>query len=127
MTPQSFEHYFAHEARIAAQKDAQLQRHREHLTQQAATMTAVLSMLGARRIWVFGSVARGQVRSASDLDMAVEGLPYAQDQLLGIAEHVLQHRVDLDLVPWEKAHPELRARIVSEGRLVYERESGTSE
>lgn len=127
MPSQGFERYFAHEDGIAAKKDAELRRRREHLAHQAATLTEVLSMLGAKRIWVFGSVATGRVRTTSDLDMAVEGLPYAQDQLLGIAEKALQHHVDVDLIPWEKAHPEFRSRVASEGRLVYEREPGANQ
>jgi len=54
--------------------------------------------------------------------MAVEGLPYSQDQLLGIAERSLGDGLTLDLVPWEAASALLRERILSEGRVLYERE-----
>jgi predicted nucleotidyltransferase len=39
--------------------------------------TALLKSMGARRVYVFGSVARGRARESSDLDLAVEGLPPA--------------------------------------------------
>jgi predicted nucleotidyltransferase len=121
-----FEQYFTHEEQVVARRDSHLAIHKERLSQQAAILTDVLSAMGAKRIWVFGSLARGRVRCESDLDMAVQGLPYAQDQLLGIAEKVLQGELALDLVPWEKASPELRDRIL-EGRLVYEREARAHE
>jgi predicted nucleotidyltransferase len=37
--------------------------------------TALLKSMGARRVYLFGSVARGNARKDSDLDLAVEGLP----------------------------------------------------
>lgn len=44
----------------------------EELVVQGA---ALLKAMGARRVYVFGSVARGGARNDSDLDLAVEGLP----------------------------------------------------
>ncbi len=117
-----FDQYLEHEDRIVAQREEDLAAHKERLARQAARLTEVLSALAARRVWVFGSFARGCVRSDSDLDMAVEGLPYSQDQLLGIAEQSLGGGLALDLVPWEAASALLRERILSEGRVLYERE-----
>ena len=122
MDSRGFDQYFEHEERIVAQREKDLAAHKERLAQQAARLTEVLSALGARRVWVFGSFARGRVRSDSDLDMAVEGLAYSQDQLLGIAEKALGGEFALDLVPWESADAILRERILSEGRILYERE-----
>jgi hypothetical protein len=122
MDSHGFDQYFEHEERIVAQREKDLAAHKERLAQQAARLTEVLSALGARRVWVFGSFARGHVRSDSDLDMAVEGLPYSQDQLLGVAEQSLGGGLALDLVPWEAAGALLRERILSEGRILYERE-----
>ena len=122
MDSHGFDQYFEREERIVAQREKDLAAHKERLAQQAARLTEVLSALGARRVWVFGSFARGHVRSDSDLDMAVEGLPYSQDQLLGVAEQSLGGGLALDLVPWEVAGALLRERILSEGRILYERE-----
>ena len=122
MGSHGFDQYLEHEDRIVAQREKDLAAHKERLALQAARLTEVLSALGARRVWVFGSFARGRVRSDSDLDMAVEDLPYSQDQLLGIAEQSLGGGLALDLVPWEAASALLRERILSEGRVLYERE-----
>jgi len=122
MDSHGFDQYFEREERIVAQREKDLAAHKERLAQQAARLTEVLSALGARRVWVFGSFARGHVRSDSDLDMAVEGLPYSQDQLLGVAEQSLGGGLAIDLAPWEAAGALLRERILSEGRILYERE-----
>ena len=122
MDSHGFDQYFEREERIVAQREKDLAAHKERLAQQAARLTEGLRALGARRVWVFGSFARGHVRSDSDLDMAVEGLPYSQDQLLGVAEQSLGGGLALDLVPWEAAGALLRERILSEGRILYERE-----
>jgi len=122
MDSHGFDQYFEREERIVAQREKDLAAHKERLAQQAARLTEVLSALGARRVWVFGSFARGHVRSDSDLDMAVEGLPYSQDQLLGIAEQSLGDGLAIDLAPWEAAGALLRERILSEERILYERE-----
>jgi predicted nucleotidyltransferase len=123
MTNHKFACYLAHEQYVASQRGLQLERHKEQLTKHAVELVELLSTLGAQRVWVFGSVARGQARLTSDLDMAVEGLSYAQDELLGIAEQIIPPGISVDLIPWEKAHPELRAHILSEGRLMYDRKS----
>lgn len=72
---------------------------------------------GARRVRVFGSVARRQDRPDSDVDILVEfdrgydlfaqRLPLARDlsDLLGR---------DVDLVPEHEINPHLRGRILSE-------------
>lgn len=127
MDPRELERYFAHEEHIVAHREKELAVHKECLARQATILTKVLGTLGVKRIWLFRSLIRGKVRCDSDLYMAVEGLPYAQDQLLGLAEKTLQTKIDLDLIPWEMANPMLRDRIISEARLVYERETGTSQ
>ena len=76
---------------------------------------------GVRRIWLFGSVAKGrQPDFRSDLDLAVEGL--ARDRALSMwAELDEALRLPPDLVRWEEANPTLRDQIERWGILVYER------
>lgn len=121
MPPVDYSQYFEHETRVSAQRDQDLVHHRAKLAEQTARLTDVLRELGARRIWLFGSLANGRVRLDSDIDMAVEGLGYSQDQLLGIAEQAVEGPLALDLIPWERATPALRQLILDEGRVIYER------
>lgn len=46
-----------------------------NLADAAARAAAVLMGHGAREVYVFGSVARGEAGARSDLDLAVRGLP----------------------------------------------------
>ena len=72
---------------------------------------------GARRIRVFGSVARGEERSDSDVDFLVE-LPRGYDlfaQRLPLTEGLadLLHR-RVELVPEHELNPHIRERVLGE-------------
>jgi predicted nucleotidyltransferase len=66
---------------------------------------------GARRVWLFGSLARGRRLDArSDLDFAVEGLPPAK-YLPALGELLQTLPCDVDLVEWERAPEGLRQNV----------------
>ncbi len=73
---------------------------------------------GAKRVWLFGSIAKGRRLGVhSDFDFAVEGLPPASYlNCLGILLQKLP--LPLDLVEWESASAFLRERILAEGILL---------
>jgi predicted nucleotidyltransferase len=98
---------------------------------EVARVTAELAALGARRVVLFGSHARGDASDTSDVDLVVE-LPWDADAPAGAraAELLgrLAPRVVLDLVVYtpqefealqEKA-PLLRAAL-AEGKVLHER------
>ena len=74
-----------------------------------------------RRIWLFGSLAKGRKPDfRSDIDLAVEGLPAEQHlSVLALLDEAL--RLPPDLVRWEEANQTLRDEIERWGILVYER------
>lgn len=84
---------------------------------------AAASSLRLQRVWLFGSRARGDARGDSDVDLAFEhGSPDATwaafvTQMQDEAPVLLP----LDLVDFAQASPELRQRILTEGRIVYGR------
>lgn len=79
---------------------------------QAAEATAMLYEAGARRVWIFGSIARQEVRDMrSDLDLAVEGMSDAQVQAMRSALRA-HFRCKVDVVSMERAIPELRQGIL---------------
>lgn len=75
---------------------------------------------GVRRIWLFGSVARGRPLDwRSDLDLAVEGLP--APELPGLWSSLdARLQLPLDLIRWEEASEALRTQILRTGRVIYE-------
>jgi predicted nucleotidyltransferase len=74
-----------------------------------------------RRIWLFGSVAKGRrLDFRSDLDLAVEGL-LAEEHLRAWSRLDERLRLPADLVRWEEANPTLRQEIERWGFVLYER------
>jgi predicted nucleotidyltransferase len=81
---------------------------------------AELYRLGAKRVWLFGSLAKGRtLDERSDLDFAVEGLP---PELLFRAWSEVEALLEcpIDLVEWERATASLRAVIERERVLLPE-------
>lgn len=70
----------------------------------------------ARRVILFGSLAGpGLWHDCSDIDLAVEGLaPEEFFPAYAACRDLLPRDMDLDLVPLERAYPEMRARILGE-------------
>lgn len=73
-----------------------------------------------RRVYLFGSRARGDAREDSDLDLAFEhdSSPSAWADFVNLAREQAPLLLDLDLVDLSRAAPELRERILEEGRLL---------
>jgi len=78
---------------------------------------AACRQYGARRIRVFGSVARGQERADSDIDFLVD-FPPGYDmfaQRLPLAEQLVQITGrHLDLIPEHELNPHLREAVLAE-------------
>ncbi len=75
---------------------------------------------GARRVWLFGSLAKGRRPTVhSDFDFAVEGLP--GDRLFGSVGHLLQVLPrPVDIVELESCAPLLRQQILEHGIILDE-------
>ena len=73
---------------------------------------------GAKRIWLFGSLAKGRRPTVhSDFDFAVEGLP--GDRLFGSVGYLLQVLPrPIDIVELESCSPLLREQILEHGILL---------
>lgn len=76
-----------------------------------------------RELSLFGSVARGNMRPDSDIDILVEFLPEANVDLVDYASlmidlsHLLGRKVDL--VSKNGLKPQIRAAVLKEARLLY--------
>ena len=68
---------------------------------QVQRAAELLARAGAREIYVFGSVARGQTRPESDLDLAVRGLPPARYYDV-VGQLLMELGVGVDLVELDR-------------------------
>ena len=64
-------------SRGEARRHAEIEARKAELVQRAPELAAILFGAGARRVWHFGSLVWGRAHEASDIDLAVEGLPAA--------------------------------------------------
>jgi uncharacterized protein len=73
---------------------------------------------GAKRVWLFGSLAKGRRPTVhSDFDFAVEGLP--ADRFFGSVGHLLQVLPrPVDVVELEACTPLLREQILEHGIIL---------
>lgn len=77
---------------------------------------------GVRELAVFGSVARGEDRPDSDVDLLYVREP---DNMLGLAFLDLQDELakllgrDVDLVPRDHLHWVIRDRVLADARVLY--------
>jgi len=85
---------------------------------RAEVGATVLYRLGARRVWLFGSLAQGHAQDGhSDIDLAVEGLPLHR---LDEAKQAVRRAVGrmTDIVPLETAPPDIRGAAMRTRRLL---------
>ena len=84
----------------------------KRLLDQAA---AALKTAGAREVYLFGSALRGTIGEASDVDIAVSGLPpEVFFKVMGTVEDILRRPVDL--IDLDEATPFTRY-LKEEGEL----------
>lgn len=93
-----------------------------------AVLRCVATRPAIEAAYVFGSVANGRTRSSSDVDVAVllsrhvrtaQILKYRLALIADLGSAL--HRPDVDLVILNEAPPLLAHRILSRGKLVFER------
>jgi predicted nucleotidyltransferase len=83
---------------------------------------------GAQRVYLFGSLLdEEKFMIHSDVDLAVEGLdPGLYFRALNKISMLANRGISIDLVPIEDAHDFIRARIYSEGIILYEKKHAHS-
>ena len=90
------------------------------LASKRVQILALAAARGARRLRIFGSVARGEDHEGSDIDLLID-MPVGTSllQIVGLQQDIedaLGRRVDL--CTERELHPSLRRRILSEARAL---------
>ncbi len=76
------------------------------------------------QVMLFGSRARGDFHSRSDIDLIIKAPSLSQEDWLHMVYRMteeLNTLLTIDVIRWEEASISLRERVLSEGRVVYER------
>lgn len=77
-----------------------------------------------RRVWLFGSRARGDARERSDIDIAIEAPGADRSEWLEICrlvEDEAETLLPIDVIRMEEATDPLREEVRKEGRVLFER------
>ncbi|GAB4440505.1 MAG: nucleotidyltransferase family protein [Anaerolineae bacterium] len=73
---------------------------------------------GAVKIILYGSLARGDYRPDSDIDLCVEGIP-DKNFFRALAEIFMKIQRPVSLLDFQNLHGYLRERILREGKILY--------
>ncbi len=86
----------------------------------------LVERFGLESLWLFGSVAAGNTRSDSDLDLAglFRAPPSTEDLLAAQAEVASLAGREADLVDLERVSPILAMQALRHGRLVHDTDPG---
>lgn len=79
---------------------------------------------GARRVVLAGSLARGDFRVGSDIDLAAEGIPVGLFFRAGADLERAAGGLHVDLVPLESANPAYLADLARDGIVLHDGGSG---
>ncbi len=80
---------------------------------------SILIELGARKIILYGSLARGDYDQHSDIDICVDGIP-KESYFRAIARCMMEIDRRISILEFEKIQGYFKERILSEGKILYE-------
>lgn len=110
-------------SRLAAFKRAHQPPARDDILRRLRRRKSEIVAAGVEKLFLFGSVARGEARASSDVDLYFEPSPSASIGLVELGklkaqiEEILGRRVDL--VPGDSFRPQVRARVMRDAVRVF--------
>jgi len=72
-----------------------------------------------KRVYLFGSLAKGLFFKGSDIDLAIEGINF-EDYLKAIAEYRFIKGIHIDLLNLDFCRANFKEEILKEGKVLYE-------
>ncbi len=94
---------------------------KEELHELARKCAAILkNKYKVKRVFLIGSIVRGNIHEGSDIDLVVEGLS-TDFYMKALTElwDLLPVGLELNLIPFEDAFESLKDKAFKEGELVY--------
>jgi len=91
------------------------------ILQDIRQIESTLRRHGAAKIILYGSLARGDYRADSDIDICVVGLP-ERKFFRALAECLMNTQRRMSVLDLQGVRGYLRERILEEGKVLYERE-----
>jgi predicted nucleotidyltransferase len=91
----------------------------DDLTKDLLKAKTILANLGARKIILYGSLARGDYKPYSDIDICVEGIS-KENYFRAIAECLMKIDRRISVLDFDKIQGYFKERILSEGKILYE-------
>ena len=90
---------------------------------EALIVDAIVRRIKPQRIFLFGSRARGDAAERADYDIAIDDENMTSVQLAQIRADMdeLPTLLSIDIVWMNRANAVLRERILSEGKIIYEK------
>ena len=79
---------------------------------------SVLKKYNAAKIILYGSVARGDYKDSSDLDICVEGLD-SQYFFKALGECIMECKHSVSVTDFDTTYGYFRERILREGKVIY--------
>jgi predicted nucleotidyltransferase len=117
--PEDFSEYVAaHRASFARHRAAQAGRAADARATAERIARHLVDELGARRVVLIGSLARGDFGPHSDIDLVVEGLPGARFWSACTAADRIAGTWPVDLIPADAAHALVHQRVREEGQVL---------
>ncbi len=80
---------------------------------------SILRRYGAKKIILYGSLARGDYKADSDIDICYEGIP-DKYYFRVIAECLMITQRRINILDFENMEGYFKDRVLKEGRIIYE-------
>ena len=91
----------------------------EDITKDLFNVKSILIKQGARKIILYGSLARGDYKPNSDIDICVEGIPNGS-YFRATAQCLMEINRRISVLDFGKLQGYFKERILSEGKILYE-------
>ena len=91
------------------------------ILQDIEKIKSILLNYGALKIILYGSLARGNYRTDSDIDICVEGIS-DNNYFRAVAECLMKTERRVSILDFQNTRGYFRERILEEGKVIYERD-----